>query len=312
MCIICLIPKGQYITEEEYDNGAVNNPDGTGYMFCLDNDIIIKKNMDPFELKDEFFDDLEKYGNHSNFVLHHRIGTHGNKDITNVHPFFANEDMAVCHNGVLDWYVPKNSEKSDTLEFVENVLSYLSFRELKNKGVKNMIYSILGYGKLVFMSKSGKVTIFNEKLGDWDRGRWFSNNTYRCTTEEYSWNEWLSDWFETKSVSKSISSPGLSVKKFEGADLFKCKYCQVMTDYTECIGPNMDICVFCADEIAVLLDEDNTDTKEIDYLINKYADLESHEYEAILKFLNSKHENYINNFLESKTERALIAQYGSV
>jgi hypothetical protein len=177
MCIIAYQPiESEFpISYDKLDNCYVNNPDFVGYMFVTkSNDIRIKK-FEDFECFYESY--VKDFRNNPDtpFVIHFRLATSGFVNKVNCHPFFVNQNLAFCHNGVLDIDVPLNSKISDTMLFNKTILQKLPAKFLSNKGCIELILNYISGDKLVFLDRKKRVTIMNEDKGMWENGTWFSN-----------------------------------------------------------------------------------------------------------------------------------------
>ena len=176
MCIIIYSPKG-HIPKKHLKNSIDHNSHGWGIMFPKgDGTLQILKGMtkDEFFLQWKWIKDLKVPK-----VFHARISTHGTKSLENCHPFSVpgHDNLAVAHNGIIRQmeYV---GDKSDTVHFVERILSSLPAGFQENSGCQALLDDYIGYSKLVFMDGSGGVNIVNEKGGSWVNGLWYSNSTW--------------------------------------------------------------------------------------------------------------------------------------
>lgn len=120
-------------------------------------------------------------------VIHFRMATHGELDADNCHPFMVNDNLGFVHNGQIHNVKEWDKTKSDTWHFNESILKPLhrSFGVdiVKHRTVRHLIERYINRNKLVFMDNLGDVTIYNEELGIWDAGCWFSNDTYQYTPQ---------------------------------------------------------------------------------------------------------------------------------
>ena len=179
MCIIAVTPPNTYLTDEEIDNCWKINGDGAGFAYVAgDGKIKIRKG---FMNKDEFVKALRsvqaKYGKSSAFVVHFRIRTHGLTDAERTHPFRLPDGSALAHNGVLAGSKFYDPVKSDTQLFIERFGGLLTKEILAKE--KEVIGNAIGYNKFAILHKDGDFTIVNDRLGQWDKGRWFSNASFR-------------------------------------------------------------------------------------------------------------------------------------
>lgn len=174
MCIIIYTPDGK-IPRKHLQRSLQTNPDGWGFMFVREQQIVVRKGMSVRE----FWKVWREEQPSGPTVFHSRIGTQGSKSIKNCHPFVVpNHNVAVVHNGILNQHCDENNPINDTQLFVWDVLANLPENFLRNEGILTMLSDYIRYGKLVFISTTGKVTIINENLGVWSNGRWYSNRSY--------------------------------------------------------------------------------------------------------------------------------------
>src|SRR5574343_1478878 len=200
MCIIIVSPKGAKISKNSLKNSWHSNPDGAGYMFERDGQIIIKKELKKFKKFLAMLKEDREENPNKNFIIHFRIGTSGGKTLENLHPFRVNDNLAFAHNGIISKHEVKGSSMNDTRHFKREVLQPL---ENGQKGViftphiKKLIESYIGYSKLAFLTDKGDFNIFNEHLGHWGAcGNWYSNESYMDNKPTYGkkYNSFIWDW----------------------------------------------------------------------------------------------------------------------
>jgi predicted glutamine amidotransferase len=116
---------------------------------------------------------------HVTALLHFRIATHGTISEDNTHPFpVFQSQLVMAHNGILTGFGGK--DKSDTLDFVDTVISKLARDFVTNPAAQILLRHAIGHGnKLAFLSNLGDLTLVNEKAGEWKGGIWYSNNSYK-------------------------------------------------------------------------------------------------------------------------------------
>lgn len=179
MCIAIMKPQGKIISKKTLQECYRNNPDGAGFMFSSNKELHIKKGY--FDFK-EFYEEYKKYQD-KKCVIHFRIKTHGKIDKDNCHPFRVNNSLGFIHNGVITGF--GGDIKSDTVEFNEQVLKGLVSKwgnlSLFEKPVTKLIEATIGYSKLVFLDRHNNHNIINETLGQWHKGVWYSNSSYKPT-----------------------------------------------------------------------------------------------------------------------------------
>lgn len=204
MCIAIAKPKGKTITKERLETCFKNNPDGCGFAYINGGNLYIEKFM-------EFEDFYKSYSTHehdSNMLIHFRIATHGGVNLENCHPFKLNDRMALIHNGVLTGYGDRNS-KSDTRDFIDKILSKISWKMWKNEAFRTLVGEAIGSSKFGVLDISGDMFIINKELGVVDDDVWYSNSsykprtTYKVTTKannkdyDYSYYDWRSNWYNS-------------------------------------------------------------------------------------------------------------------
>lgn len=99
---------------------------------------------------------------HSPAILHWRLATHGDKTVSNCHPFpcFGGQWIG-AHNGVLSRQTCFKG-KTDS----ESFLMTLEGSEPNIDDIEQRI-GALGYGKFAFLSNEGEIRIANEHDGAW-------------------------------------------------------------------------------------------------------------------------------------------------
>jgi predicted glutamine amidotransferase len=182
MCVIIHKPAGKRIKDEDIINAATRNDDGFGYMYYdPEQDKII---TDKF-LFNKPEDLLEIFASQVQYevVYHLRIKTHGPITRKNCHPFKIlskekhGQDMYFMHNGTIS-KVKEIEDESDTRAFNREVLKPLlkaNKKIINTEAFKKLVEEFIGTSKLVFMTGTGEVIKFNERLGDTHDGMWVSN-----------------------------------------------------------------------------------------------------------------------------------------
>ena len=178
MCIAIVKPMGKTISKDVLQTCATNNPDGMGFAYVKDNVIYIEKYLKDFE---KFYESYSKVEATSPMLIHFRIATHGGVTLENCHPFKMNKKMVLIHNGIISGYGDKE-KKSDTRDFIDRVLSKISWKMWKNPAFIELLGSAIGYSKFGVMDTSGELYIVNETKGEWVDGVWYSNSSYKAKT----------------------------------------------------------------------------------------------------------------------------------
>jgi len=207
MCIIAYKPKGATLTKSVLKNCYKNNGDGCGIAWPDDKgeSIIVERGLFGFRKLWNIYREIPK---DKPVLLHFRIGTSGEIDEKNCHPFLIDKKHALVHNGNIENKLgDKDNTLSDTNVFVEKVLrpifthpsfkkenfwSSFSFKWLMENSIESK-------NKMVILGADGMATIYNESAGEWEKDVWFSNKTYKedrksatnSKIEEYVEHGWL-------------------------------------------------------------------------------------------------------------------------
>jgi predicted glutamine amidotransferase len=273
MCTIAVIfPKGN-ITEAEIRAMARNNPDGQGYAFVNhENKIVIRHFLKVGTLLKKFTADFNLYSKETPFLIHFRIGTHGEKTIENVHPFIVNDSTVMVHNGIImlpKWASPDGDPRSDTKLFVDMMLMHMPRNFPYNEGIMRMIQAFIGnWNKIVFLTNKRDILFVNREQGEEDtlNKRWFSNDGYKEKTQRYmsypyaSMYDWADeDWVKTIYEGKTPAKPetlasALAKNGHKDVNLFdECAMCGLNVYWRE-VNDEYGICFQC------LMDIDAFDT----------------------------------------------------
>lgn len=179
MCIAIFNNNG-FIPESHIRESFANNPDGAGMAWVEDDKISVFKTMNDINGLIKLYNSIRSV-NQLPIVLHFRIGTQGIKDISNVHPFYINEDMIMVHNGIIEAPIT-DPNKSDTYHLsilLSNLKTYKNLIDIKSIEYGFCETICAGYSKLIFLDNTGKTSIVNENLGLWIGDNWYSNKTYK-------------------------------------------------------------------------------------------------------------------------------------
>lgn len=179
MCIIIHVPAGiELPSKETLEHCWEQNPHNGGIMYVLNEDVKIEKFTEFEKYHERVMQVHSLYGKQTPIVTHMRYATAGEKTLDNTHPFMVRPGVAVCHNGTLKDF-PEKDGKSDTIQFVENVLANMPAYWYLHGGLKKLMELYLGWSRLVVLDKHKNVAILNESSGDWVKGVWYSNDYYK-------------------------------------------------------------------------------------------------------------------------------------
>lgn len=182
MCLILIKKPKAILTKKTMKDAFIGNRDGAGFMYAVNGNLNVIKGFMYFRMFYRAFRLHERLHPNSLFVLHFRQATHGASIPDNCHPFFVNPNLAMAHNGIL--LNMGSKDVSDTLMFVTNILQKLEDRFLDNPKILEAIekYAIESGSKFVFLDNASKLTICNEKAGEWEKDIWYSNKWHGFTS----------------------------------------------------------------------------------------------------------------------------------
>lgn len=212
MCIAIAKPIGVDIPSDEIlTNCFNNNPDGAGFAFNHNNEVVIRKGY--MKLKD-FLDAFHKYDEKFGFknrgvLIHTRITTHGGTNPQMCHPFPINSDegalkkieyvspYAVIHNGIISLTsseATKKKDMSDTAIFVQKYLTKIAKNKnwFNNKANMELVYELID-SKMAVLNGKGKIVMTNGFTED--NGIFYSNSSYKENRYKrvYDW-DWYDEW----------------------------------------------------------------------------------------------------------------------
>jgi len=111
-------------------------------------------------------------------LIHFRIATHGLTP-EYLHPFFVSDSVGFIHNGII--FGLGSKDRSDTAEFADllSCISIDNVATLDNPFIEESIYRFIETdNKLIFLDETGDYRIFNEGVGEWVDGNWYSNKSH--------------------------------------------------------------------------------------------------------------------------------------
>ena len=236
------------VSNNQLRNAWARNNDGVGYAFAINGRIETRKFMEFKPFKKSFNQDVAKYGNQSAFLIHFRFATHGNTDLSNVHPFKVNDNLVFGHNGVIN-NVDDDNILSDTQVFNNLILKGLNPDFLSNDSLRTLISDFIGNSKLCFLDSNGNLDFINADLGHFNDNKsiWFSNDGYKKQKPIYigggAWNSqkwdnvnncYLGNYGFKSSTTKPNKSRAKSIKEsiktYADNTFLKCDYCNTETD----------------------------------------------------------------------------------
>jgi predicted glutamine amidotransferase len=180
MCI-AIVNRTGTLPLETFTASYKNNPDGIGIAFTDGDEVRTIRTMDKPEALHARYVEIRKANPHP-ILIHARIGTHGSKDLGNVHPFKVNNGTALIHNGIVDApnYRP---DRSDTWHLVDLLRMMHRPADLfdKTTPAHQWLKELAGYSKIALLNAQGETVIIGEEKGTWLDGTWYSNGTYKAS-----------------------------------------------------------------------------------------------------------------------------------
>lgn len=186
MCIAVLTKPGAALTEHMLDHAWRINGDGAGMAYIHNGKVVVEKGFltkEPF--KQAYFRAVEKHGKDNPMLVHLRIGTSGQINAANTHPFEITPQRgphgAFIHNGILfqptgEAAGPEKDRRSDTRVVSHSLNNILVLEDIKRS--KEGFGRAIGWGnKFAFLYDNGEYVIVNEDSGFWNKDKdiWFSN-----------------------------------------------------------------------------------------------------------------------------------------
>lgn len=178
MCIAIVQPAGCRIDERHLVNSFTGNPDGAGFAYVHEGEVVIAKGYFKLSSFINAYNTIhDAYGKDGAVLAHCRIATAGAVDADNCHPFKI-KGGAMIHNGHL-WSTPDGEKKSDTREFSEIFYNILDIESVKAAVDKDDFTDIIGHDKMAFLYNDGQWAV----AGDWTTcpvsGVMYSNRGYQ-------------------------------------------------------------------------------------------------------------------------------------
>lgn len=186
MCVAIYKPGDKSISKSVLRQCWTKNPDGAGFMYADNGSVIVEKGlMDFHSFWKAYKNALYGKAKGMDMVIHFRIGTSGLMDENNCHPHIVSEELAFVHNGIISELSFKDSDKSDTIHFMERYVNpfYVSMGLdfLNQEHIVGLMSGYIGHSKLIFMGGDGVTHIINEEMGSWKDGNWYSNLQWNYT-----------------------------------------------------------------------------------------------------------------------------------
>lgn len=192
MCLLLLMPDSVTADLAKLKVASCNNPDGFGFAISTGKKIITGQDMDFDTLANKFL--AERAKNAGPAIFHLRIATHGSVNQDNCHPFFLGNDSqtVLAHNGILSLKQDPKDTRSDSKAFAQDIMpSVGGVTALDDDEYFSKLSKWASGSKIAFLTVHDDAKydwyIVNEKEGHWgDDQVWWSNNSYKYTTPDYT------------------------------------------------------------------------------------------------------------------------------
>lgn len=197
MCLISAAPKGVKKDKDKLkgfiEQGMSSNTDGSGYAVKKKGILYLEKGFrNPDDLLKSIVD--KKLTIDDELIIHHRIGTSGEKNDINMHPFLVTDDtdllqttkMLDCkvpimaHNGVFSSFTDRSSRFSDTFHFIQKAMFIPEFLQLLKRDqelFKNQFKNVIIGQKLAFLFPDHPMILLGNFVED--EGFFHSNGGYK-------------------------------------------------------------------------------------------------------------------------------------
>ncbi len=162
MCQIIVCPENLRPTREAFENAFDRNPDGAGFAYVANGEVVIETAIFDFS---EFYEAFLKIPLNRKALVHFRLSSAGEKrQAENCHPFFVGDDRSLCfaHNGTMKDFIVQDAPESDTVRFRDQILNplYAENRDfLRSAPIRKMIDVVGNESKFVFFDKDEKFSI---------------------------------------------------------------------------------------------------------------------------------------------------------
>lgn len=194
MCMLTYLPPGIQPDHDALRNGALLNDHGHGFAIVTSTNagdsggrVLVHRGMDADAVIIEF-ERQRRAHPEGPALFHSRFATHGPVGVANTHPFLVGNDprTVLAHNGILPTTVHpgRGDSRSDTRIAAEDFFSTPDLRSLERPATRRRITRWLGPGnKLLILTADPRYRrhayLFNEHVGHWDNGAWYSNLDYQ-------------------------------------------------------------------------------------------------------------------------------------
>jgi len=214
VCLIVHRPTaGAHIPNAVIDSNLAYNDDGFGIAWREDGRLLYRK-FGPADAG-KFKTFLKKIDATDNeYMAHFRMATHGPKTQEMSHPYIYRDeqqgDVLFFHNGIIPIATP--DDKSDTLVFVEEVISRLPSKWWENPALVYLVQNGIGYSRISLMTGEESVRMTGDNKWVFENGIYYSTQPTKTTYfagGQYSRGADWSDenWYESYQRNFGKSDP---------------------------------------------------------------------------------------------------------
>ena len=187
MCVIIHAPAGKTIPRQHLERAVRNNKDGWGMIALVGGRLVISRGYQDGNSIVNEYEKLAKAG--ARVTVHARIGTSGEKGLTNTHPFqIGNSGAYLMHNGTINIDTSSNKRYCDSWHAAHFIAASIDNEwkgnydvihdEIFKRSLGDWLKRYGGGSKLVLIDDDD-VSIINEKAPTafWLDGVWYSNDS---------------------------------------------------------------------------------------------------------------------------------------
>ena len=222
MCLAIHKPKGKTIPEHYLMEGMANNKDGAGFCYFDGYKVVIEKGFFTWKEFIKAYNKIKQY----ECLIHFRWATHGSICQANCHPFESFDGSAVIHNGILS--IKAIGDLTDTQTFVDFILTPILEQGVKpeSPAFHYLMEQSINTSKVLIMLKTGKVIIYNERLGHEEKGVWYSNSTYKSYCSITLNNNLTTGWSKKEVNGKIVWTTAKIEEQLLNSNFTNCWNCE--------------------------------------------------------------------------------------
>ena len=175
------------LLQEDFDNARDANPHGFGIAWVNKSGRVVSSKFtrgDPYK---SYLHARKVQREGTPIVMHWRWATHGDKVAELCHPFaICKGSVSLFHNGILP--EPTNGRReSDTSVFARRYRLSTPEWVFSDQWAEGTTTFIGSWNKIALLGPNGTLRILNENAGEWDEGRWHSNDAMLRPQRRIRW-----------------------------------------------------------------------------------------------------------------------------